>query len=539
MNRQIAPVDEAALLAFLANAGVPPEGVAAPAPSQGTIFPYDGAKLDRLWRDWNPRHRAGDETITASWDLLTARIRDLFRNEPVIKRLKRELAKHVIGTGIATFADVMDGGPGLGEPDDAFNFEADDLFEHWAEEECDVSGKMAWGQMQWAIFNEVAETGEAFLLKCSRNDAERSLPLCYQLLEAEQIDWRKNYPETPTSNKIVRGIEMDEKNRPIAYWIFDVHPYDMYSGWQWESKRYSADRVIHVFLGNRPSENRGVTWFGANIQSAKDVDWLLGNELTSSALGALLTLIVKRKSGAGSGLGFNGDAASSDSGNDQWGNSTVKLGRGIVADIGADDDIKIAESSRPNRDIAPFIDLLLMLHGGGCGLSKLRVTGDYKGSSYTAARAAHLDDQAFFIVLQQWFARECIRKVRREFTRQAAAYGLFRSIGARQFLKAQARYQRLSIQPPGREQLDPEKETSAAAQRIRMLLSTHQDECGLRGKNWRRVVMQRARELAFMKKYGVEADLSTTVSGTKQEPESETAADRVATPTGAEEPEDA
>jgi lambda family phage portal protein len=531
---------EQATLEFLAqfDGAAPP---AAEPPAQGTIYPYNGGEHHRLWRDWVPPHRAGDESITMSWDLLTTRVRDLFRNEPVIKRLKRELAKHVVGTGIATFADVLEGGPGLGEPDDDFNFECDDLFEHWAEEECDVAEKMSWGQMQWATFNEVAESGEAFLLRCSRSDGGRSIPLCYQLLEPEQVDWRKNYPETPNSNKIVRGVEMDEKNRPIAYWIFDVHPYDMYSGWKWESKRYPADRVIHVFLPNRPSENRGVTWFGANIQSSKDVDWLLGNELTASALGALLTLIIKRKSGAGSGMGFQGDASSDPTGVDAWGNTTVKLGRGIVADIGADDDIKIAESSRPNRDIAPFIDLLLMLHGGGVGLSKLRVTGDYKGSSYTAARAAHLDDQAFFVVLQQWFARECLRKVRREFTRQAAAFGLFRTVGARAFAREQARYQRISIQPPGREQLDPEKETAAAASRIRMGLSTWQDECGLRGRNWRRIVMQQSRERAFMKKWDFVPDLSTTVSGTKQEPGSETAgnADAVRTPTGSEEGDDA
>lgn len=476
--------------------------------SQGTQFPYNGSALNRLWKDWMPPHRAGDEAVTFSWDLLTTRVRDLFRNEPVMRALKRALAKNVVGTGIATVADVLDGN----EPDDAFNFESDDLFEHWAEEECDVAGKLSWGQMQWQVFNEVMEAGECFLLRCQDSGKDRSIPLCYQVIEPEQIDWRLNYPETPTSNRIVRGVELDKRGKPLAYWIFDSHPFDMYSGWNWTSKRYPVDRVIHVYLANRPSENRGVTWFSPNIQGCKDLDWYIGNELTAAAIGALLTLVVKREAGAGTGLGFQGDAGSSPGGTDDWGNSLVKLGRGIVADIGAGDDIKVAESNRPNRDAKPFIDLILMLQGMGAGVSKLRLTGDYSQTNYSSARGAHLDDHAFFIVLQQWFARVCVRKVRREHTKQAVAMGLFRSIGPRQFAKQPAKFLRIANQPPGREQLDPEKETGSSLQKIRGLLSTWQDECGARGKNWRRLGIQQARERAYFAKLGLNPDLATSLT---------------------------
>lgn len=248
-----------------------------------------------------------------------------------------------------------------------------------------------------------------------------------------------------------------------------------------------------------------MSWFACNVQSSKDLDWYLGNEMTAAALGALLTLVVKRKNGAGTGLGFAGDGTSGDT--DAHGNSLVKLGRGIVADIGPDDDIKVAESSRPNRDAAPFIKLILLLQSMGVGVSQLRATGDYSQSSYTSARGAHLDDQAFFAVLQNWAALSFIRPVRKEHTIQAAAYGRYRSVSARQFRNHMSDMLRIAVQPPGREQLDPEMETQAAKDRIGAGLSTLREECGLRGRHWRRVAVQRKREIEYYKSIGLEVNL--------------------------------
>ena len=489
-----------------APAAAPAHIEAAPAPK--SMHPYRGAEQRRQWRGWQPQHRSGDAAITENWDLLTARMRDLCRNEPVMRSLKRAMAKHVVGPGIATFADVHDL---AGESDDLVNFEFDDEFEHWSEHEADAEGKFAWPQMQWQHFNEVMESGESFLLECSDTTPGRYTPICFQLLEPEQIDPTKDWASggKGRENKCVRGIEYDAVGRPVAYWIFDAHPYDRYSGWTAKSTRVPASRVIHSYFPSRASENRGVTWFAANVQSTKDLDWYLGNELTAAALAALLTLVHKRaKGGGGSGIGFEGGASSTFGDTDEWGNALLKWGRGVVAEIPVGDELEVAESKRPSRDAAPFVKLILGLNAMAAGVSPLRVTGDYSQSSYTSARGAHLDDQAFFTVLQNWAIRSFVRKVRCRHTQVAAGIGLYRSVSARVVAANLRNYLRVIAQAPGREQLDPEKETGAAGQRLDACLSTWQDECGARGKNWRRVVMQQARERAFMREYGIEPNLS-------------------------------
>lgn len=459
---------------------------------------YRGGSVTRLTRDWLPTHRSGDLAIRENWDLLTSRVRDLFRNEPTIRNARRSLAKYCIGTGIQTYGAAL---LNRDEFDDDFNDESDDEFEHWETEEADIEGRLSWPEMQHLHFSQVAEVGESLLLKCADNRPGRSIPLCYQVLEAEQLDHTKEWPagqnkDGSVRNRCVRGVELNSKNQPIAYWLFNANPHDAFnSGWNTVSQRVPADRVIHTYLVERPSQHRGISWFGCNIQTTRDLDWYVGNEMTAAAIGALLTLIVKRKHGAGTGIGFEAPGPDEDA----YGNREVKLGPGLIADLGHEDSIEVAESKRPNRDAAPFLKLIMMLQGMGVGLSYLRMTGDYSQSSFTSARGAHLDDQAFFVVLQEWFGRSVVRPVRQEHMRQAAAYGLYHNLTARQFREQQRRYLKFDLQPPGREQLDPENETDAAIKRIDAGLSTWKIECGLRGHHWRRIARQRMRELKFQK----------------------------------------
>lgn len=451
---------------------------------------YKGAANKPQWKEWQPAHRSGSAAIGEDWDQLTARVRDLFRNTPEVKSICNSIAKHVVGRGINTFSDVAD----EDGYDEAFNVPSDDLWEIWWNEEADATGRLSWGLLQWSHFKEMMVTGDSFLIECMHPDRDRSIPLCYQHIESEQLDRTIDSPATKTRNKVVRGIEYDSMNRAVAYWFFNEHPFDSFSTTS-ASTRIPASRVIHSYLPTRPSDLSGVTWFAANMQSSKDLDWYLGNELTAAALGAALALVVKRKNGQGQGLGARGT--------DDDGNPTVRLGRPFIADIGPEDDVSIAESSRPNRDAEPFVKLLLMLQGMAAGVSKLRVTGDYSESSYTSARGAHLDDQAYFIVLQEFATCSFVRRVRKRHTSMSLAYGRIPGYSARDWNSNPWHYGKIVVQPPGREQLDPEMETAAAVARIGAGMSTLQDECGARGVNWRRNIIQREREMKFAAAHGV------------------------------------
>jgi lambda family phage portal protein len=464
---------------------------------------YKGAQINRMNRAWQPDNVSGDAAIYDSWPTLTARIRDQARNEPILRKAVGTLTKLAIGTGIETYSSVLLAPDQL---DDQHNAESDELFQRWGEDEADAEGRLAWPEMQRLHFREVVTTGESLLLRCADNTPGRTSPVCYQVLEAEQIDDSKSTPAGTEGNTIVRGLEFDRRGRVVAYWLFLDHPLDPWADSRgWQSQRVPAERVIHTFLQTRPSESRGVSWFASLMQTARDADWLVGNELTASALAALLTVVVKRKDGGtAGGTGFNPDGDQTD---DAF-NQLFKLGRGTVAQIGAEDEIEVVRTDRPNSGLAAFVQFLMQLAAMGCDISHMRLAGTHS-PSYTAARAAHMDDDAHIKPLQRWFGRSVCKPVRRTVSASHAALGRFSTVGPILYRDQAHRYGRFTIQPAGREQLDPIKETKAAMDRIRAGLSDWETECALRGQHYRSIVLRQEQQRAFAAAHNVAFNLGS------------------------------
>jgi len=449
---------------------------------------YQGASLSKQMKNWLPGNRSGDSMLTADWNLLTARVGDLIRNEPSLGAGKTALVKHIIGPGIHTFADVIDG---EGEYIDDFNDESDEWFERWSDEECDIEDRHAWPEMEWQVMDQTIEQGEAILLECIDTRPGRSVPYALQLLEAHQLDEQKNELPRDGSNRISRGVELDKFNRAVAYWIYDAHPYDQAAGWSTMSTRIPAERVNHFYLPMPQSATRGISWFHALIRATRDVDWYLGSELTSAALGALLTAIhyTDLRPGLAGGIGL----ADGQEDSDNFGNPFTKLSAGTIAKVQKGDEVKLLESARPGRQVGPFMQLMRQEQAMGMKLSYITHTGDFSKTSFTSAHGAANEENAYFRPLQGRVARRVVRPIRRQHTRFAVAYGRYRTLSATQYRDQPFRWNRLLSQGPGRDQLNPLDQSGASIDKMRSGLSTLADECAALGKNWRKELRMKAR----------------------------------------------
>jgi len=457
--------------------------------------PYRGGEINRLNNNWVPQHYDADAAIGEDRDTWLARVRDLGRNDPSIVALNGAVVDNVVGTGIATSAAAMVNG----ELEEDFNQEADELFDEWAEStEPDARGKSTWADMQREAFGDTVETGESLLLACALPEPDRIVPLCFQVLEAEQIDSFQDRPASGSQNEIRQGVEIDSFGRPVAYYLFGAHPNDPHATTS-ESARVPASRVIHYTLPGRPAATRGVSLYRSIMQSARDLDNYLGAELTSATIGSLFSLIHKTKK-PGVGLGLYPDDDQTDPATD---NPLARLGKGIVCQISSDDEIDQVDPKRPSASSEVFVKLMLMLTGMGGRVSRYRLTRDYSGTTYVAARAAHLDDRAAFRPMQHRFGGRVVSPIRRAFMAQAAALGRLTHLSATQYRAQRRRWNRHLCRPTGWEQIDPEKETDAALARIAAGLSTLEEECAARGKNWRQVILQRKREREFAERHGV------------------------------------
>jgi lambda family phage portal protein len=357
------------------------------------------------------------------------------------------------------------------------------------------------------------ETGVALMLECHDPDPSRSSPLCYQVLEKEQIDVCKDELPTEGQNEIKRGIEFDSRGRKVAFWLYSKNPGDPHAT-EINSERITADRVTYVTLPGRPSETGGVSYYKSTTQSARDLDDYLGSELTAARIGSMLTAVHKTDN-PGSGRGFSGDGSSSTT--DRNGNKLFRLGRGTVATIGKDDDIQMVDPSRPNSSAQSFVDLIMRLIGMGGGLSKYRMTRDYSGTTYIAAKAAHLDDKKSFRPLQAYFARRICMPVRRRWTERTILANGLGGVTPEQFDDRRRHWLAAEYQTPSWEMLDENKETVAALDRIDGGLSTRKSEAARMNQNWRAIDRQQAREKQNEKDLDLEYGLSRIGTPVKED----------------------
>ncbi len=481
---------------------------------------YRLGRVDERTKSYQPPDYSGDAAIMDSTDMMNPRVRDLVRNTAQFKKAVESLADLVIGHGIQGFSNPIEPGLELTNLDALsgdfdFAMESDARFEEWANDpkQFDVAGKRSWWDFQRLAFMENVTVGDVLMLRCQVRRRNVPTPLCYQLIERDQLDDRRDRPRTADQNKIINGIELDSLDREVGFWVYEAHPddYQNSGGLSTESVFIPASRMMHLYLFKRPSQSLGTTWLSALGQTSFDRDKFLGTELQAAAKAALLAMIVKRQNPGQAGtMGLTDGLSQSD----RHGNQQIKLGSTpLAAEIGVDEEVSVVESNRPNANAQSFFDLVDHDAAAAAEQSYYRLTGRYQNTSYTAVRGAHLDDDAHVKPLQRWFGAGLVLDVRRQFNAQAAAAGLLKTVTVRQFAADLAKYQRFDLIGSGREALDPEAETEAAISKLRGGLSTLKIECARRGLHWIRVLRQIAIENAVSGVLGVTLDYSKGQGG--------------------------
>lgn len=476
--------------------------------------PYRGGDVDRLTKDWQPANYSGDAAIGQAWPMLNPRMRDLGRNEPSIVAATGALVDHVIGTGIGCSSAVSFDAPGAqSELDDEFNAESDTLWDRWFESEIDSEGRRTGCELQQLSMRDAVDAGDSLWLEVFDPRPGRIVPLCYQLLEGEQIDDSVERPQNDdgvplaNGNRVVRGVELDARNRPIAYYLWDAHPYEawMPGASANRSRRIPAERILHWFVPGRASQTRGISLWSAAMQPARDRDWLVGNVLTAAAIQAIFTVIHQTEK-AGPGIGAapqNTDAS---------GNPLISLGRGMIhQNMPLEDKFTTIAPTQPSAQMGDFIKLIMQLQSMACRMSYLRLSRDYSATNYSSARAAHEDDDKTFRPLQLNFGNRIVRPMHRAFIAQAAAFGRFQSLTARMFATQPSTWLLNELTVPGRRQIDQLKETDAAKGRMGAGITTLKEEtASYSGKSWRANIRQRGLELKYAEQQGVTLDVGAT-----------------------------
>ena len=486
---------------------------------------YKLGRLDQRTRRYvEPSHRSGTAAVMESFDRMHARTRDGQLNNPLMKRAISVLRDIIVGTGIGTFADPIDYSFGwdLQRRADAdllaaldYALEADERWEDFAHEPklFDVAGRLDWPEMQRLALTENVQVGEAILIEVQKRRA--GIPLCYQMIEQEQLDRSKDRTGGRGQTAIINGIEFDaETGWELGAWIYDAHPYDdRANGMSMFSSSFVPSWRYHrLFAQRRPSQWIGATWLHAMGQPTLDRDRYMEAELRAAIKAALITLVHKLEGAGSTPLGMTGDDEDYDE--DPLGRPSIALGTDpVAAEIRPGEEVEMLNPTRPNSDAGAFFDLIDHDLAGAVDLSYYSLTGRFDRTNYGGFRGAINLENAQTIPIQNWIARQVVLPVRRRFNSLAIGLGLIDAITPSKFRAEMRRYQRFDCLAPGRHLLEPGSETDADTTELRGGLTTLKIECARRNLHWLKVLRQIALENRVCKLLGVVLDHSKGQGG--------------------------
>jgi lambda family phage portal protein len=220
---------------------------------------YDGATKGRRAEGWRRRGTDANSEIGRAQKTLRDTARDMVRNNGYASRAVAVLAANTIGTGI-TFQVKRNG-----KVDERLQAIAKAHLESTA---IDADGRSDLYGLQLIAFRAVVESGAAIVRYRQRRTSDGlTLPFQLQVLEPDYLDDRKH--GKTSGGSYIYGVEFDGIGRRNAYWLFTDHPGSSIAT-TIGSKPTPARDVIHVFRGDRPGQQHGVTWFAPVILRARD-----------------------------------------------------------------------------------------------------------------------------------------------------------------------------------------------------------------------------------------------------------------------------
>lgn len=451
---------------------------------------YEGASKASRLSGWRATGTSANQEIFGAGSTLRDRARDLRRNNPHAARGIQVIATNVVGDGIR---------PQLNH-DNRKSIALKQAIERWAEwaesSNCDRNGRMNIYQMQSLVMEAVPESGEIFLIRhrLSKTQGGR-VPLHIEILEADFLDTSKN--EKLSNDSIIsQGIEYDAAGRAVAYHFFKIHPGDqsILNLYGRETVRITADRVRHIFRGDRPHQGRGVTWLAPVMVRLHELDIFQDATLKKQQIAACFSAFIEDTTGAMKSAATAYELLE-------------KLDSGTVSVL--PQGAKPYFANPPGAaDYPEFMKQELRAIAVGLGITYESLTNDYGNVNFSSGRMGWIEMGRN---IRRWQREIIIDQMMNPIWTWFAEAVDFVTPANVDMSQVWTRWTK-----PPREMIDPSKEVSAANDAIRSGQTTLSEVLRSRGFDPDEVFEERAREQKTLKELGIKTDSDPNSEEPKQ-----------------------
>lgn len=448
----------------------------------------------------NPKNQSADQEALGPFgaDAGRAWARDLVRNNAYAWGVVDSIVSNVVGSGIGALS-ILEGPDG--EDLATINEKRDKIWSYWCEV-CEINNQYTFAEIQAICMREMVEAGEVLIRyiktpELTYRGIKRPVPLAIEIIEVDRLAGDKDtYTARMTKeggNRIVRGVEIDDLGRPVAYWIYKDHPSQPYT-FNRTPVRVPANEIRHLFRRDRVGQTRGITWFAPALNWMRDLGTYVDNEMTASAISSCFTVAIKTDHPMGT-LGSPDGQRSTD----EAGNAFENIQPGLIMRLKSNEDVVGINPGRPNSGSEPWIQLILRSIAVGTGLSYEVVARDYSQTSYSSSRTSQLEDRRRFRTWQNYLINNLCQPTWDAFTDAAAIAGIDGFPTSQQLDADRRAFAPVDWQTQQWEWVDPSVEQQANESSLNSFTNTYANVLGSRGMNYRSVFYQIAKEKRMLK----------------------------------------
>lgn len=454
---------------------------------------YDAGNYDRPSQNWRVINQSAEITDRYSRDNIRARARDLERNSDVMTSVVGAFKRNVVGSGFQIQAKTE-------EAD--LNKTIERTWKRWCKKQnCDVTGTQSLNQMiRMAVERKKVDGGILFV---KRYTHDGFVPFKLQMIEVDELDISVMQPKF-AGNKVVGGIEINQWNRPVGYYI---RQYDVQDFQVTEPVWVDAKDVIFYFTKKRPTQIREISDMTATIPRIRDINEYMQAVSIKQRIEACLSVFIK-KSIPTQGIGRQGAGAS-----DRVNYDGKLLSPGMIKELNAGDDIQVVNPTGQGADATSFTKLQQRLVGAGVGISYEATSRDMSEATYSSARQGMIEDELTYGEEKE-LLMEVLDEIYETFVISAVLCG---ALNIPAFWDDKERYLSHDWTQEPKPWIDPQKESRANETALQTGQKTYKQIAAENGRDWRDQVDDIAEVIEYGREKGI--DMESVLFGVKKKEE--------------------
>ena len=466
---------------------------------------YVAAQLKGPYSGYRPGNVSGNVAVMAKRDPVTANVRDMERNNPLVAGMIAKRTTAVVGDEVGCKAQVTDR---IGKELPAVNKILETRFQRFAED-CCADGSSLTDACE-LVENHLGLDGE-ILIRETAEESRRN-PMAIQILESDYLDQGRG----------IYGVNYSQAGRPISFHLFNQHPSDIAislsptATFNLKSSEVSADDCLILIERTRASQRRGISPLAAAAYKLYGVDDLEDAELVASRSACAYGLIIETPMNE-----LNPPTEDESGEKDDRDRDREYMEAGGIFRAREGQKVTAFKNERPNSNFESFTRGRKRDAAGSLAMSYETATGDYSQVNYSSARMGRNIEWAN-IRRRQRRQRKLLNWIYRKWLRYEILYVGVPGISAAEYSRDPMRFEAITWQLAGNDGIDPVKEINAFEAELALGVNSRTRYAAERGRDFREVTKEIAAEKAELQALGIYQE-DPVVS--KTETESETIID--------------